>query len=424
MKKNIAIICYDMIPYSTGWGASQRVYYYASLLSKQHNVYVISAKRNNSENFYNHEITFHQKFYPVSSKVQNSNSLNSQKTNFLSKIRKFLGKLLREFDSLINNDPNKGLGIHSMKWILIHKKEILNYIKENKINDIIISVPPFGLLLPSFFKEVKNVIKGRIIIDYRDPWNCWNERKGISFLREKAILSLCDHIIVTNENHQYKIISDFNIDKSKIITVSNGFDNDLWLSIKEKTTNCDKLVISFIGYIALNKKGYRDISVFLKALDQCPFKNSIILRIVGVNGDSDRINKTYNVNIPFIELIPTVSQVESFKYMVESDILLSLHTATDCSSTYLIAGKIFDYYRSGTKILSINSEKSLEHKFIRNNNIGYCTQNNESDIIKTLSDIYNCWCENEKVMSKNNSLSIEYSRNRQNEKILNLINTI
>ena len=62
MKKNIAIICYDMIPYSTGWGASQRVYYYASLLSKQHNVYVISAKRNNSENFYNHEITFHQKF--------------------------------------------------------------------------------------------------------------------------------------------------------------------------------------------------------------------------------------------------------------------------------------------------------------------------------------------------------------------------
>ena len=94
MKKNIAIICYDMIPYSTGWGASQRVYYYASLLSKQHNVYVISAKRNNSENFYNHEITFHQKFYPVSSKVQNSNSLNSQKTNFLSKIRKFLGKLL------------------------------------------------------------------------------------------------------------------------------------------------------------------------------------------------------------------------------------------------------------------------------------------------------------------------------------------
>ena len=60
--KNIAIICYNMIPYVYNWGCAQRVYYYASLLAESHNVHVISYKESCEPNYFNKVVNFKQLF--------------------------------------------------------------------------------------------------------------------------------------------------------------------------------------------------------------------------------------------------------------------------------------------------------------------------------------------------------------------------
>lgn len=418
--KNIAIICYNMIPYVYNWGCAQRVYYYASLLGESHNVHVISYKESCEPNYFNKVINFKQLF--LEKKLRN-NLDKSIYSKVVRLYRRIINSILYASDNFINNEPNKGMGVESKMWMVNNSENIINYLKQNHINDLIISVPPFGILIPSFIDDVKKNISGNIIIDYRDPWNCWNNKYGLSFIRERKILNIVDQIIVTNTQHRDRLIKDFKIKNDKFLILSNGYDREIWEKINVNLNPCDKLVISYIGSICLNKRGgYRDISFFLKALDKCPFKKRILLRIVGSNTfDVDKINKYYNVLIPNMELIPFVSQCDSLRFMKNSDILMNIHTELNDSSKYLMAGKIYDYYRSGTKILSINSIDSFEHKFIKENCLGYCSVNNVDEIVKVLNIIYETWKINNN-MPRNAVLDKKYSRQYQNDLLLEYIN--
>ena len=68
-------------------------------------------------------------------------------------------------------------------------------------------------------------------------------------------------------------------------------------------------------------------------------RNNITARFVGVDlQDSER--KKLEAKYPNIEFIPKVSQEDSFRYMLSSNVLVSIHSAIDDSSIYLIGGKL------------------------------------------------------------------------------------
>ena len=423
--KKILILTYEMFPYTNNWGGCQRVHYMANKLSETEDVTVIA-----SENLIekNSRIAKRQEYKTLflSNKLHTKiyNSPNRYSAKASPKKHGVVSKVILAMSSIINrlffNEPNQNIGIVAYLWMLLHTGEILSYIRNNQIEFVIVSIPPWNIIRISLLKKMRK--SGcKIIIDYRDPWNCWNGRKGMPFFKERRILRLVDGVFVTNENHLERLMKDFSLNPNKLHVIMNGYDSMLWDSVKVNMTNRtnDYLVMSYVGAISFAHDSFRNPKLFLEALALFEHKDRIIFRVVGHYDEA--IISEYNNTIPHFEMIPSVSQNESFVKMQESDILINFHTIEDESSKYLIAGKIFDYYRSGARLLSINGTESFERKFVQDHHLGYYSENKLQQLKSTIENIYQDWISCDKFCVRRKKYDLTYSRQFQNDKVLKVL---
>lgn len=427
VQKKICVICYKMVPYADNWGGAQRVFYYANHLAKAgHKVDVIAGK--GDVKYEDRKCDFSRIFFKplISFSSVSSRKKEESKSKKKVSIKGRIIKVVKNLDYHINNDPDRGMGFYSFLWMFHNWNKIKHLMIKEKYDYVIVSAPPFGLFSPYFLRNIKKLSGCKLILDYRDPWNCWNDHKGLSLLREKSAIRLSNAIVVTNDNHKQKIVDCFDFPKDKIFVIMNGYDSQMWKQVEsnyQKKGDKDKLTISIVGSITLAHSRYRDASNLLKAIDKFPYKQDILFRVVGTNESENQVQHKWNVEIPNFEIVPLVPQIESLKYMIDSDVLVNLHTVEDNSSRYLIAGKDFDYYRSGGQLFSINSSYSLEHKFIKDNGLGYVAVNTEECILEVLNQVYDSWISNGRKLPKRLIPSEEiYSRDYQNslwEKMFN-----
>ena len=425
-KQGIAFLCFSSVPYTSNWGSSQRIYYMANSLCRMYDVTVIGAKNTNIPKFVDLQIHYKNIFFEneIGQKVLQQKRVSFcdksfYKKTFLEKIKNQTKNIGIGFCKVINrilfNEPVYFMGFIASYWIYHHAQSILNYLKENQIKVLVISIPPWNMISLSFLKKVKT-LGCKLVIDYRDPWNCWNDNKGFSFRKERKIVEFSDMIFTTNVNHRFRLISDFNLHENKVKVIMNGYDENLWKSIVWDIKRDDKefMVISFIGTISFHgHDSFRNPTVFMQALSEFAYKENIKFRVVGCY-DQQAIER-YKDIIPHFEMIQNVSQKESLEWMMRSDVLVNFHTTNDRSCEYLIAGKIFDYYRSGKRIFSINGKSSYERKFIEDNNLGYFSENEVYSIKTVLLKMYLDWKNNDDNFSRNMIRNDHYSRDSQNE---------
>lgn len=429
-KKRVAFLCFSALPYAESWGGTQRVHYMANTLSSEFDVTVFAPK--SSDDRFNDDINrlyktifFEDKY---SRRLFSANKATLSSTNKSSGLRHGVKAIIRDMaisamkltNRLIYNEPVYFKGLVASLWIHKYGDEICHKIKENDISALIISIPPWNMISISFIKKVKN-LGCKLIIDYRDPWNCWNNHRGIPLWKEKAIARIADRIFVTNENHASKIAIDLKINPKSINVIMNGYDADQWNNILQpKSTKSKKLVISFIGSIDFkNQSSFRDPRNFMTALELFEHKDDIIFRVIGCRDES--YVKSMTNRIPNFEMINAVPQYESFQWMMKSDVLVNFHTTDNDSSKYLIAGKTFDYYRSGAQILSINGIQSYERTFVESNKAGYYSPNTVDNILQTLGRIYHDWRVDKSNFRRVNEADMRYSRQYQNQKVLEIL---
>jgi hypothetical protein len=251
----------------------------------------------------------------------------------------------------------------------------------------------------------------------------WNKRVGLAYFREKKYLNIAEKIVVTTEALRDEIANEFNIARTKIFVVKNGYSGSEWSKIKEFTkSNSDKVIISYIGSIGFTKGSYRDISEFLAAYELLDNKSMFKFRFIGVSENDDI--KTLRKKYPEIIFKSKVSQLDSFRYMQNSDVLFNIHTATDDSSKYLIGGKIYDYLKSGKMILSINSSDSYEHYFLKKISDAMCCENNSTEILKYFNMLRDDFAKKGYIdnITIKEGVNIEkYSRENQNKIFLDLL---
>lgn len=405
----------------------------ANRLSEEFDVTVIGAKNGEETEDFGKKILYETLFFEneLGKKLFAAGSSNNgirTSNNNLFDIKSQLIKIAKTFCKKANqwlyNEPTYFKGIVSSYWIWQHGKDIIRFIKENKINLLIISIPPWNIISIDFLKDIK-ALGCKALIDYRDPWNCWNGHKGFPLRKESKIVALSDGIIVTNENHADKLIGDFNLPEDKVHIVMNGYDGITWDKICKShpsiQPDSEMLTISFIGSIQFSKNGsFRDPTKFIEALSNFKYKDKIRFRIVGCYDES--VIKEISGIVPNFEMIPPVTQEESYKWMLRSDVLVNFHTTDDDSANYLIGGKAFDYYRSGAKMLTVNSPGSYERAFIEKNNSGYYALNRVSDIINILEKIYSDWETDPNSFRRiHREEDRRYSREYQNEIALELV---
>lgn len=434
MQKSILIITYDMIPHASSWGGCQRMYYFAEfLVAHGLEVTIFSCMKQTNDTFGN-EIHFTNIPIPVKTRFLN-NFINSKvrgqqenKSNTLkryAKIRKYIkGKpfVLKSFgkiDRFLYNEPITLGGMISKQWVKENIYTIENYIDSHAIDTVIISVPAFGTLYAGKFIKRKYKDKVNLIYDYRDPWNLWGNASRYCFNKERRYLRYADNIICTTDNLCDDMSVKYKIDRGKFFVISNGYSEKKWSSVgMQETTAHKNFVISYVGQIEILYQGIRNIKNFLEAFRKFN-KNDVLLRIVGVNDVGlDSVAKLRG-EFSNIEILPPVDVGTSLKYMLDSDVLLLLHTTDDNSGRYIISGKFYDYARSGKAILSVDNGKGNHSKLIETYNMGISVRDDIDLILHALEKLYTEWKNND-LKKYCNSVE-EFSREFQYQKYMELI---
>lgn len=419
MKKNILVLTESMRPFTSEWGSCQRVYYYSkALIEDGYGVSIIC--KNNSEQ--EKGLYYFDGIKVISFDEPNINKENNaQKSSFKERLVKFIKSkkiihsILKFVYRLLYSEPNLFRGHESKKWANNNKKKIIEYIKNNDVQTVIVSGPPFGLFyLVSSLK--KNKVK--IVLDYRDPWNLWYGKFSFSNRHEKKAIRFAD-VVVSSTNELAKAIK-INYKKNDSISVLNGYDEERWKNIKKNKEDSDSFVVSYIGTIRINNSpDFRNPTVLLEASKEFLTRhNDAVVRIIGVGDDLEQMGKN-EIDRLFFE--KQVSVEESLKYTVNSDLLLVLHTAHDDSGNYIVCGKIYDYLRSKNRILSIGDKAECNKNLIESSKCGLHVKNNFDSILNGLEREYERW----KKRELDNCCTFEitkYSRQFQNKLFVSYLN--
>lgn len=429
MNGKVLILAPSMLPCANSWGGSQRMYYLANFLSANGKK-VITVSPDFGEPFRTEDKVIEYKYEFLEGVFKsdiNKKSGHSGREHSLTKSEFILKRIKTKayyiftvLDRFIFNEPSCFEGYKYAKWLKLNYKKILKIIRERNVDQIIISGPSFSLF--KFCSIVKKEgLAVKIIFDYRDPWHMWNYKKNFAYLREKKYLLHADFVVCFSDAFREDFCRVFRFPREKTATVYNGFSEKEWKSISvPKRSRCDKLVISYVGSMDFNdnKFNYRNPNRIMEAVERLD-DPQIELHFIGTN----EIDNAGSKNIKFIK---KVSQEDSYRYMLESDILLNIHDTEDTSGKYIISGKFFDYLRSGQVIWNIGKSDSLVTKLIKQYKLGFSCENEFENILGKLHEVKKLWENNELYdIRKNSGLKVyEFSREEQNKKYLLVLDNL
>lgn len=425
MISKILIITESMMPFTSNWGACQRIYHYAKkMVSEGIGVTVIchntSDKKNSTENVDGITVIGH------GGRVVSTQPMNSgggAKANLRKKLQavdrkvKVISKVVRSTYRFVYSEPNVLSGRSAKQWASSVIPYAIDYIKREEIDAVILSGPTFGLFYHA--DEIKK-IGVKLILDYRDPWVSWYEKPTLAAIAEKKAIGLADLVVTTTDTLTKALNEKYRT--SKCHTVMNGYDKQLWETIDTPEHDPNKLIISYIGNIKINRQpgGFRDPTVFFETVKDFKSKHpETVIQFIGVQTNLDEIDPTLKGYVDFQNTVPVA---ESLELTARADVLLVFHTALDPSGKYIICGKAFDCLRSGNFVLSVGDKAFANKALVQTTGIGIHCDNNHDAILTALEDIYAKWRAG-KLIDKGRDTE-RYSRDYQNSQFLRLIRAI
>lgn len=428
MTSKLLIITELMMPYAQNWGACQRIFHYAKKMVSEgiqvtvicHNV---TEKSDGIE-----EVDGIKVIGRGGKKIVNSSGEQAghsfkkelrKKLQAIDRNTKYVSGFVRFIYQFIYSEPHPLAGRASMQWANSVLPYALNYIKEERIDTVILSGPTFG----SFYhaEDIKKT-GVKLILDYRDPWVSWYEKPTLASKAEKNAIQCADLVVTTTEqltkalNQKYKT--------TKCNTVMNGYDKELWDSIEMPKHDTEHLTIAYVGNIKIQKKknsfGFRDSRCFLNTVrDFIQTHGEVRVAFVGVQNDLNEIDPKFK---EFVEFRNTVPVSEALEITAKADVLLMFHTPLDPSGKYIICGKAFDCIRSGNYMLSIGDVAYANKEIVERTGCGMHCDNNEEAILSALETIFAKWKEGN-LIDRNRDTEI-YSRDYQNTEFLRLIRAL
>jgi glycosyltransferase involved in cell wall biosynthesis len=287
----------------------------------------------------------------------------------------------------------------SIGWLPFAVSSGAKLIKKENISAIYATSPVWTSLLIGFF--LKRKTKKPLVVDFRDPWT------DNSFIRyptkfherferkmEKAVLTQADYVTVATDSIKNTLIKKYPFIKSKIETVTNGFDPEDFKNLKiyKKT---GKFTITYVGSIY----GLLTAKPFLIALKELieekkEFREKLEVVFVGNYGkETPLLVRKFGLeeNVRFIEYVP---HRKSLEFMVNSQALLLLITIEGSKGEGILTGKLFEYLASRKPIIAIAPENGLAANIIKSLNAGtVISPRKVQRIKKAIADFYQQWIE-------------------------------
>ncbi len=254
-----------------------------------------------------------------------------------------------------------------MFWIKKVTKQASDYIKQNNINCLVTTAPPFSTHIIGL--KIKRNTNIKWISDFRDPWSDFFQFKLLpmtSYQRirhsrfEKKCLSFADTVITTSPS----LTERYSLVNSNSYTVTNGFN-----SFKENIET-GKFLIMYSGVLK-SIQNPKNLWQILREIcfENQDFSNDLMVRFIG-DFDNEIMN---NKDVKLIE-----SKVKFEKYIEKSklDIEMSKANVLILSSVNLkdvnniIPGKLFYYFSFRRPIIAFSNLNSDVSGIISKSNTG------------------------------------------------------
>lgn len=410
-KSNILIIAKVMLPYTSTFGSCQRIYYLANYLVDKGFRVTVMAEKTGKVNV-------------------NLNAMERQYESHWLEGKPCFGAgilnmgLTKKISGEIFNEIYENTAFQHYIWRVANTGEILAYIKKRKIQTVIISGPYFSVfgLCGKIKRRYKNV---NVVLDYRDPWNLWNDGHGIASILEHRNIRKSDKVVCFSEDFKKDMQRRFPAEKGKYEVVYNGFYEKAWNEIEIKQTDHKRMVFKYIGGISFpaGKDNYRNPKELIDAFLNICNDRDVELQFIGVGQLTREMQMVEQKSKHKIVFQPVVTVTESLRQMTDGDVLISIHDAGNQSDQYILSAKLFDYLRSGKVVLNIGKAGSALSSFIKEKGVGFSCENQRIVIEKMLVRLYDLWQKNGRFIERENrnfDCSV-YSREHQNEKYVRLL---
>ncbi len=395
----ILIITNEFVPPITG--GNIRIYKMIKyFLRKNIDVYLICNNRNN--------------ILKVKNNIPYCNDLSGLKLypvyDLPTKIRKLLRKNLASEIVKSNSKTYKKNKIKSFieKYIIpdIYRyywcrgatNKALEIIEKERIKIVLTSSPPHStqLIGLNLKKKLSDCIYW--ICDMRDLWSMsptfelgLSRRRTANMSKEKKVYNMADLILFVSKPIADKTIEVFGISKSKCEIVTNGYDEEDFLSIKRtiiKSPN-DPFIFLFSGTIKGPRVKNSLIDGIIMAINIIN-NNNVCFNFIGEFEDG-YLDKLKVLGDHYL-LESRIPHGQALQRMLNSDVLILLLT-DDQEGRIAYSGKFFEYLRAHRPILAI-VPKGIVSDIVLKNNIGEVANPSSSyeicnKIIKMINNINN-----------------------------------
>lgn len=303
----------------------------------------------------------------------------------------FINKLINMYSEVINNkelferymsalntteDFEKYMFIpeYQSVWALKIIESIDKYIDMNEIDLIYTTADPNADNFIGYF--LKKKYEKLWVADFRDAWtkNPYTDyhksdiKYEIECAMEKTLVNYADFLISATDLISRDFISDLNLHREKVETITNGYDEADFINIKKTSIKSSQFTIMYNGLFYQTRT---PIS-FLKAIISI-FNKKLIdrekLRIYFTRKDM-WVDVVKEIGLDdVIQFTGYMEHEESLRKSIDSDLLLLIIGSGE-ESKGIYTGKVFEYLRLCKPILSLSPKDSLVDKLIHKTNRG------------------------------------------------------
>lgn len=310
-------------------------------------------------------------------------------------------------------------------WGFYAKKAAANIIKREKIKYLITTGPPHSTHLIGL-KLFKN-FNLKWIVDFRDPWSeiFYNKdlfRLPISIKRdmnyEKKVLANASAVLTSSDDEFHNLLMNKIKSKQNFYSIKNGFDKELFKTLKYKKSNLFKIVHT--GNLT-NKQSYKQfINVLLKVSNQY---SENFIELIFAGNISKKILNEFQKKLPKIKtkFIGYISHKKSIKLIKDSCLLVNF--VYKSAEKLTISGKIYEYMAANSPILCFGDKNSVMGKLLQEGENSLVTDGNNKKIYKFFNNLIVNWKRGRKNSNKFKNIDL-YSRENLTKKLVKVLNEI
>ncbi len=278
-------------------------------------------------------------------------------------------------------------------WVRPSVNYAENYLRNNPVDIIITTGPPHSMHLIGM--ELKRRLGVKWIADFRDPWSDWDVLTQLNLTQkswkrhkklERQVMHQADKVLTVTYNLATKLATTSGINKVEVVT--NGFDVEDF--VFDNTIMPSSFKISHVGLL---NEG-RNPAILWEVLNELcneddTFNNEVEILLAGTIDQPvrDSINR-HSILVDKVNIPEYLAHNKVLELYQESAVLLLLVNDTS-NSSWILPGKLFEYFSAKRPILAIGQLESEANDVLKACGYdGFLTYQNKQGLKNRIQDLF------------------------------------